>query len=115
MAEAGFWDEDWMDMLLEEGHDVISPLRVTSIPRAPAILIVSLEDEEPMIPEVMRVRSPIQMEPVASINVPSQPTLLLPSSIRSKIVAADLERIRTIYGVPEEYQLRVANKKERAD
>ena len=59
MVEAGFCDEDWMDMPLEEGHDVISPPRITNIPRAPAVLTVSLEDEEPTILEAIHVRSPI--------------------------------------------------------
>ena len=115
MAEAGFREEDWMNMPLEEGYEVISPPRITNIPRAPAVLTISLEDEEPAILEAIRVRFPIRTELVASVNVPSQLTLLLPLSIRSKIVAADLERIMTIYGIPEEYQLRVANKKERAN
>ena len=92
---------------------MILPPQVTNIPRAQATLTVSLEDEEPTIPEAMRVWSLIRTEPVASVSVPSQPTFFLPSFIRSKIVATDLERIRTIYGVSEEYQLRVANKREK--
>ena len=115
MAEPGFRDEDWMDLPREEGHDVISPPRVTIIPRATAALTISLEEEEPEIPEASRIRSPLRTETVASASTPSQPTYLLPSSIRSKIVAVDLERIRTIYGIPEEYQLRVPHKRERAD
>ena len=104
-----------MDMPLEDDHDVISSPQITNIPKAPTVLTVSLEDEKPMIPEAIHVRFRIRTKPVASVSVPSKLTILLPSSIRSKIVAADLERIRTIYGVPKEYQLRVANKKERAN
>ena len=115
MAKADFREEYWMDMPLKEDHDVIWPPQITNNPRAPAVLTVSLEDEEPRIPEAMRVKFPIRTKSVTSVSVPSQPTLLLPSSIRSKIVATNLEKIRTIYGIPKEYQLRVANKKERAD
>ena len=104
-----------MDLPSEEGHDVISPPWVTNIPRATVALTISLEEEELVIPEASRIRSPIRTETVASASTPSQPTYLLPSSIRSKIIAPDLERIRTIYGIPEEYQLRVPHKKERAD
>ncbi len=93
MAEGGFRDEDWMDLPREEGHDVISPPRVTNIPSAPAALTIGLEDEEPAIPEARLTQSLIRAEPIASISTPSQPTNLLSSSIRSKIVAVDLERI----------------------
>ena len=112
MVEPGFQDEDWMDLPYEEGHDVISPSRVTNIPGAAAVLTISLEDEEPAIPEASRIRFPIRTETVASASTPSQPTYLLPSSIKSEIVVTDLERIRTIYGILEEYQLRVAHKRE---
>ena len=84
MAEPGFRDEDWMDLPYEEGHDVISPPRVTYIPRATAALTISLEEEELAIPETSRIRSPIRTETVASASTPSQPTYLLPSSIRLK-------------------------------
>ena len=114
MAEPGFWDENWMDLPYEEGHDVISHPRVTNIPKSAAVLTISLEDKEPAIPEASHIRSPIRTEMVASAITPSQSTYLLPSSIKSKIIAADLERIRTIYKIPEEYQLRVAHKRERA-
>ena len=56
MAEPGFRDEDWMDLPREEGHDVISPPRVTNIPRATAALTINLEEEEPEIPERKRWR-----------------------------------------------------------
>ena len=59
MAEPGFRDEDWMDLPHEEGHDVISPPRVTNIPRATAALIISLEEEEPEILEASCIRSPL--------------------------------------------------------
>ena len=100
MAEAGFQDKDWMELPLKEGHNVILPPQVTNIQRAPAALTINLGDEELVIPEARRVRSPIRTEPVASVKTPSQPTYLLSSSIRLKIVAADLDRIRTIYGIP---------------
>ena len=89
-----------MELPLEEGHNVILPLQVTNIPRALAALTGNLGDEEPAILEATRVRSPIRTETVVSISTPSQPTYLLSSSIRLKIVAADLDRIRTIYGIP---------------
>ena len=57
MAEPGFRDEDWMDLPYEEGHDVISPPRVTNIPKATAALTISLEEEEPVIPEASHIRS----------------------------------------------------------
>ena len=44
MAEPGFRDEDWMDLPYEEGHDVISPLRVTNIPGVATVLAISLEE-----------------------------------------------------------------------
>ena len=59
MAEPGFRNEDWMDLPREEGHDVISPPQVTNIPRATAALTISLEEEEPEIPEASRIRSSI--------------------------------------------------------
>ena len=85
-----------------------------NIPSTSVALTVGLEEDEPTIPEARRVEPPIEPEPVASVSVPSQPTYLLPSSIKSKLVSVDLERIRTIYGILDEYQLRVANKRERA-
>ena len=92
-----------MDLPREEGHGVISPPRVTNILSALAGLTIGLRDKEPVIHEARRAGSPIRMEPVVSVSTPSQPTYLLSSSIRSKIVNVDLERIRTIYGIPEEY------------
>ena len=115
MDEASFRDEDWMELPCEEGHDVISPPWVTNIPRASAALKINLGGEEPAIPEVRRIRSPIRTETIVSASTPLQPTYLLSSSINSKIVAADLERIRTIYGILEGYQLGVAHKRERVD
>lgn len=115
MAEPSFRDEDWMDLPHKEGQDVISPPRITNIPRTTATLTINLEEEELKVPEASRIRSPLRTETVASVSTPSQPTYLLPSSIRSKIIAADLERIRTIFGIPEEYRLRVPHKRERAD
>ncbi len=116
MAAAGFRDEDWMELPREEeSHDVIPPPRVTNILSSSAALSINLGDEEPDVPEARPIESLIRTEMVASVSTPSQPTYLLPSSIKSKIVAADLERIKTIYGILEKYQLRVAQKRERAD
>ena len=55
MSEPGFRDEDWMDLPREEGHNVISPPRVTNIPRATTTLTISLEEEEPEIPEASQL------------------------------------------------------------
>ena len=104
-----------MDIPREEGLNVISPPRITNIPSASATMTVGLEEDKPAIPEARLIGPWIEVEPVPSINVPSQPTNLLPSSIKSKLINADLERIGTIYGILDEYQLRVANKKERMD
>ena len=41
-----------MEMLMEIGTDVISPPRVTNIPRSSSALTVSLEGDEPMVLEV---------------------------------------------------------------
>ena len=57
MVEPSFRDEEWMDLPYEEGHDVISPPQVTNIPKATAALTISLEEEEPEIPEASRIRS----------------------------------------------------------
>ena len=67
----GFRDEDWMELPREEGHDVISPPRVTSIPSAPAALPIGLEEEETTILEARHTRSPIQAKLVASVITPS--------------------------------------------
>ena len=48
-----------MDPSNEEGHEVISPPRITNIPSEPATLTIGLGDEEPMIPEARCARSPI--------------------------------------------------------
>ena len=68
-----------------------------------------------MLPEAKPVESPIEAQPVASVSVPSEATHLLPSFIRSKLISVDLEKIRTIYGIPDEYQLRAASKRERVN
>ena len=115
MEEEGFCDEDWMEIPREEGLDVISPPRVTNILSTSAALTVGLEEDEPIICEARHVDPPIEVEQVASVSVPSQLTYLLPSTIKSKLVSANLERIMTIYGILDEYQLRMANKKERVD
>ena len=115
MVEEGFRDEDWIKMPCEEGHDVISPPQITNIPSVPAALTIGLGEEETAIPKARRAGSPIQTEPVASVSVLSQSTCILPSSIKSKIVTADLKRIRNFYGIPNEYKLRVPNKREQED
>ena len=43
--------EDWMDLPVEGGTDVISPPRVTNIPRPVVALKINVEEEEPIIPE----------------------------------------------------------------
>ena len=104
-----------MELPCEKGLDVISPPRVTNISSKSATLTIGLEEDEPIVLEASRIEPHIEAQPVASVSVPSQLTYLLPSSIRSKLISADLERIRTIYGIPDEYQLRAANKTERAN
>lgn len=109
MVEEGFRDEDWMDIPHEEGLNVISPPRIMNILSALAILTMGVEGDEITIPKVRCTGPRLQAESVTSTSVPSQPTNLLPSCIRCRLINADLERIRTIYGIPDEYQLRLAN------
>lgn len=54
MAEAGFRNKDRMELPCEEGHDVISPLWVTNIPRVLAALTINLGGKEPVIPKARR-------------------------------------------------------------
>ena len=69
---------------------------------APAALTVNLEEDETAIPEATRLRYSVEVQPVASVSS-SQPTYLLPSSIKSRMVNTNLERIRTMFGIPDEY------------
>ena len=101
MEEEGYNMENWMDFPQEEGTDVISLLRVTNIPSAPAALTINLEGYEVAIPEATRLRYPIEAQPVANVSTSSQSTYLLPSSIKSRMVITDLERIRTLFGIPK--------------
>ena len=94
---------------------MISPTKVMNISSASTALIVGLEEDEPTIPEASRVKPATEAEPVASVSVPSQPNYRLLSSIKSKLIGTYLERIKTMHGIPNKYQLRVANPKERAD
>ena len=73
-----------MELLREEGLDVISPPRVTNIPSASAALTVGLEEDDSLIPEVRHVESPIDTELVASVSIPSRPTDL-PSATVYKV------------------------------
>ena len=79
-----------MDLPQEEGTDMISPLRVTNIPSALAALTINLEGDEVAVPEATRLRYPIEVQPITSVSS-SQPKYLLPSSIKSRVIGADLE------------------------
>ena len=103
-----------MNFPREEGIDVISPPRVTNIPSTPAALTVNLEEDETTIPEATCLRYPIEVQPVVNVSS-SQPTYLLPSSLKYRMISEDLKRIKTLFGILNEYQLRVANPKEQAD
>ena len=115
IEEEGFRVEDWMELPWEEGTYVISQPQVTNILSAPSTQTVNLEEDETTIPKATHLRYPIEVQLVASMSTSSQPTYLLPSSIKSRMISVDLERIRTLFGIPDEYQLRVANPKERVD
>ena len=104
-----------MDFPQEEGTYVISPLQVTNISCTPAALTVNLEGDEPAVPKASHIEHLLKAQPIASVSVPLQSTYLLPSFIKSKVIGTNLERIRTMYGIPDEYQMRVANPQERAD
>ena len=62
--------------------------------------------------EATRLWRPIEAQLVARTNVPSQLSYLFPSSIKSRMIGTDLERIITLFGILDEYQMRVANPKE---
>ena len=85
-----------MDIYVEMGTNVISPPRVTNIPRSLAALTFNLEENEPEVLEASRIDYVIKAQPIASTSVLSQPTYLLPSAIKSKLVGTDLTRIRTL-------------------
>lgn len=113
--EEGYHIEDWMDLSSEEGEDVILPPQITNILREPAALTINVEEEETNIPEASRLERSIEAQLVPSTSVPSEPTYLLPSSIKSRMIGTDLERVKTLFGISDEYQMRIANPKERVD
>ena len=113
--EDGYHVEDWMDLPEEEGTYVISLPNVTSILSASATLTINIEEDEVSVPEVTRLRHPIEAQPITSVSVSSQPTYLLPSSIKSRVIGVDLERIRTLFGISYEYQIKVTNPKKQVD
>ena len=75
----GFRLEEWMDLHVETSMNMISPPRVTNIPRLSASLTVNLEEGELEVPEASQLDHAIDAQQVASTSVPSQPTYLLPS------------------------------------
>ena len=85
---------------------------MTNIPRPTVALTVSVEKDKPKPPEATRLDSTIEAQPVASTSWPSEATYLLSSAIKSRLVRTDLTRIKTLFGIPNEYQLRLANPKE---
>ena len=114
MEEVGFRDEDWMELPREEVTYVISPHRVTNIPSELAALTISLEEDEPEVPKASSIDPPIEAQPIASVSVPLQLTYLMSSAIKSKLIGTNFDRLRTMYGILDEYQLRVASPKKRA-
>ena len=71
MEEEGYRIEDWMDLPLEEGMDVISPPWVTNIPSAPAARTINLEGDEVVVPKASRLTYPIEVQPVVSVSTSS--------------------------------------------
>ena len=49
--EEGFRLEDWMDLPELLGTDVISPERITNIPKAPVSLTIDIEGGDSSVPE----------------------------------------------------------------
>ena len=83
----GFCPEYWMDLPIEEeGTNVLSPLRVTNIPRPMAALKVKVEEDESESLEASRLDHSIEAQLVASTSIPSQSTYLLLSAITSRLV-----------------------------
>ena len=81
---------------------MISPPRVTNIMNAPdRSLKINVEEGEVLVPKASFLRRPIEAQPVTSTSVPSQPTYLLPPSIKSRVIGIDLVRIRTLFGIPD--------------
>ena len=76
---------------------------------------INLEGDEVAVPEATRLRYPIKVQLITSMSTSSQPTYLLPSSIKFRMIGMDLKRIKTLFVILDEYQLRVAYPKERAD
>ena len=113
--EEGYRLEDWMDLPVEEGTYMISPPRVTNISKVLAFLTVNVEEDELLVHEASRIERSIKAQLVTSVCIPLQLTYLLPLSIKAKVISTDLERIRTMYCNSDEYQMRVANPKERTD
>ena len=102
-------------MPMEAGTDVISPPRITNIPRASTTLTINMGEDELSIPEASQLKRPIEAQPVASMSILPQPTYFLLSSITSRLIRTDLETIMTIFDILDEYQMRVASPRERAD
>ena len=65
----GFCLEDWMDMLVETGMDVILPPRVTKIPKPSAALTVNLEEDKLEVLKVSPLNHAIEAQLVTSANV----------------------------------------------
>ena len=99
----------------EKGMDVISPLRVINIPRPATALTINLEEDEVEPPKATRLDRTIEAQPFVSTLWSSQPTFMLPYAIKSHLVRINLTRIRTLFNIPDEFQLRRANPKEQAD
>ena len=113
--EEGYRLEDWMDLPEEEDTNVKSPPRVTNIPSASATMTINVEEGKVSVLKASYLGCPIEPQPVMSTSVPSQSTYLLPSSIKSRVIVIDLERISTLFGIPNEHKMMVANPKEQAD
>ena len=101
-----------MDIPKETSTNVMSLPRITNIPRALAILTVNVGEDESSVPKASQLERSVEAQLVTNTSVSSQPTYLLPSSIKSRLIRTDLERIKTLFGIPDEYQLRLANSRE---
>ena len=104
-----------MDLPVEEGTDVISSPRMTNIPRPAATLTIEVGEIDPKISEASQLNRAIEAQPVKSTSIPPQPTYLLSSFIKPRLVELELARIKTLFNIPKKYRLRVAHPREQAD
>ena len=104
-----------MHIPVEEGMDVISTPRVTNIHHSAAELTTNLEEYESVVLEANRLDCAIEAQSIASTNITSQLIFLLLSAIKLRLVEIDLTRIRTLFGILDIYQMKVAKPNERVN